>query len=538
MEAIQNKIKLILSISLAIFSTLFFSVVLVFAAQTLTINNSIIIEYRNPKVVFNGETFNETIPDDCVKIVFDKYSEDYNSLVSDENVSEIILNNANIGLNDGGVCLYYDENNKTSYVLCKDGIVANNDCSFMFSGKTSLTSVEFKNFETKNVTDMEELFSGCTNLTSISLENLNTSSVTDMTGVFKQCINLEILDLSKFNTENVKYAEAMFQYCTKLKTIYVGSDWDMSGIEDGYDNNMFLYCLELTGQQGTRYYDILVADSTYAKVDGGAADPGYLTTKYTLVNGATFKGLIANDCTKIIFGKYSEYASTVDDSATIQSCAIDETGKRTLDIGAYYVGTTMYVLSSGEIFANEDCSNMFNNAQSLINVEFNNFNTSNTINMSGMFWSCKSLSELDLTNFDTTKVADMGTGILNGMFTNCSGLTNIIFASDFDVSNLKSIGCMFYNCSSLTSLDLTSFRTQNITRMYGLFNGCLNLKTIYVSSFWTVENVTDSSYMFTNCNNLVGQNGTTYMDVRVANSKYAKVDGGAADPGYLTLKAN
>lgn len=42
---------------------------------------------------------------------------------------------------------------------------------------------------------------------------------------------------------------------------------------------------------------------------------------------------------------------------------------------------------------------------------------------------------------------------------------------------------MFYNCSSLTSLNLSSFDTSNVTSMYGMFYECYKLSSLDLSSF-------------------------------------------------------
>ncbi len=59
--------------------------------------------------------------------------------------------------------------------------------------------------------------------------------------------------------------------------------------------------------------------------------------------------------------------------------------------------------------------------------------------MSDMFYECSSLTSLDLSNFNTNNVEDMK--------------------------------YMFYNCSSLTSLNLSNFNTNNVTNMEGMFSG-------------------------------------------------------------------
>ncbi len=62
-----------------------------------------------------------------------------------------------------------------------------------------------------------------------------------------------------------------------------------------------------------------------------------------------------------------------------------------------------------------------------------------------------------------------------------------------------------------------------------------SVSKIYVGDNWSVNNVSNSIYMFDGCSNLVGASGTTY-DSSHTNSEYARVDCGTQRPGYLTYK--
>ena len=76
------------------------------------------------------------------------------------------------------------------------------------------------------------------------------------------------------------------------------------------------------------------------------------------------------------------------------------------------------------------------------------------------------------------------------MFTNCSSLTSLDLSS-FDTSNVTNIGMMFYNCLSLTSLDLSNFDTSNVTTMSSMFISCSKLKYIRCKQAfkdWCIEN--------------------------------------------------
>lgn len=54
------------------------------------------------------------------------------------------------------------------------------------------------------------------------------------------------------------------------------------------------------------------------------------------------------------------------------------------------------------------------------------------------------------------------------LFYDCSSLTSVNL-SNFDTSQVTHMGQMFQDCTSLTSLDLSSFDTGNVTTMQKLF---------------------------------------------------------------------
>ena len=169
------------------------------------------------------------------------------------------------------------------------------------------------------------------------------------------------------------------------------------------------------------------------------------------------------------------------------------------------------------------------NLTSITELEY--LNTTEVTNMSSMFFNCSKLTSLDLSNFNTANVTTMGY-----MFQKCSGLTSLNVRI-FNTANVTMMGYMFEQCSGLTSLDLSNFNTARVTKMEYMFGSCTNLTTIYAGSGWTTDAVTSSSYMFKNCTKLVGGQGTTY-DANHVNKAYAHIDGGTANPGYFTKLTN
>ena len=64
---------------------------------------------------------------------------------------------------------------------------------------------------------------------------------------------------------------------------------------------------------------------------------------------------------------------------------------------------------------------------------------------------------------------------------------------------------MFYNCKSLTNLDLSNFNTQNVTDMSGMFYYCESLKNLNLSNFNT-QNAAYMNDIFDNCESLTKEN--------------------------------
>ena len=85
-----------------------------------------------------------------------------------------------------------------------------------------------------------------------------------------------------------------------------------------------------------------------------------------------------------------------------------------------------------------------------------------------MFFDCVSLSSIDLSNFNAQNVTNM-----ESMFCNCNSLSSLDL-SNFNTQNVTNMDFMFCNCNSLSSLDLSNFNTQNINNM-GYMNGCNSL---------------------------------------------------------------
>ena len=421
-----------------------------------------------------------------------------------------------------------------------------------FYGCSGLTSLDLSNFNTTHVTYMGGTFANCSKLENLDISNFNTISVERMHDMFNGCSSLTTLDLSSFNTEKVWNMEDMFNRCYALTTVYVSNLWSNAIVTSS--NNMFNECSALVGGAGTTY-NSSNKDHTYARIDGGpnSQTPGYFTYKDApVVTDAEPYAVLSENNTVLTFYYDKEMNARqgmpilhdgqtrtweVDNMETIKNVVFDPSFADYRPISTYYwfQGFTNLISISGLEYLNTEevtnMSGMFRDCSSLTTLDLSSFYTANVTTMAAMFNGCSSLRSLNITSFNTGEVTDM-----TGMFLACSSLTDLN-VSNFNTLNTTSMMRMFSECAALTSLDLTNFDTDKVTNMGLMFDNCTSLTTIYASKGWSIANLTEGSdnMMFYNCINLVGGLGTTY-DANHIDYTYAHIDGGTANPGYLTDK--
>ena len=215
----------------------------------------------------------------------DYYKENIVSVTFLDNIN--VPNNATESWNvsedqkHGGVMAWVIPNNEDStkydlYIGAKDGVIANENSSYLFYNFTAIKSIEFNdNFDTGNIINMRAMFNHCIELSVLDLttfdtqnvtdmsymfdsgdstepmkiqniifgENFKTNNVVNMAGMFGNCNNLTNLDVSTFNTSNVTNMHDMFSSCNSLQEIDV-SNFNTSKVTDMH--GMFFSCRSLT----------------------------------------------------------------------------------------------------------------------------------------------------------------------------------------------------------------------------------------------------------------------------------------------------
>lgn len=123
-------------------------------------------------------------------------------------------------------------------------------------------------------------------------------------------------------------------------------------------------------------------------------------------------------------------------------------------------------------------------------------NTSEVEYMNSMFTKCTSLETLDLSSFNTEKVTDMQT-----MFEGSTNLRTINLPKGFIGSNVTDLNGMFRGCVSLTELDLSGSNAEKVKNMGSMFYGCVALSNLNLSGFKT-GSLTEMRYLFSSCQSL------------------------------------
>ena len=257
-----------------------------------------------------------------------------------------------------------------------------------------------------------------------------------------------------------------------------------------------------TGAKSITIGDAAVAHNTITTVTVNVDELTQTTAE--LVDGPTFNAAIPIDATEIRF-EYNNVSVT--SGATLSTAGSPYPIYGNMDGTIWVVSTP-----ANRMNANADCSDMFRKTYNssihtflpaLTSIDFgDNFNTSNVTNMSYMFYNCNSLTNLNLSSFNTANVTDMSM-----MFVACNSLTSLNL-SNFNTSTVTDMSDMFWGCGSLTSLDLSNFNTSNVTDMSGMFRYC-NLTSLDLSNFNTA-NVTDMSGMFRYCKKLTSLNLSSF----------------------------
>jgi len=297
----------------------------------------------------------------------------------------------------------------------------------MFSNCDNLTSIDFANFNTEDVTNMSYMFTCCSSLTSLDVSSLNTSSVTRMTQMFTSCSALTEIIFTKegaenvFNTSSVTSMSSMFNGCTSLVELDLSS-FNTENVTSM--SSMFYECTSLKE---------LDLSSFNTKNVTGMSSMFYECT--------SLKGLDLSSFNT---------SSVTDMSSMFYRCASLEE----LDIRNFNTTSVKYM------------SNMFEGCAELKSLDLSSFSTIALIQLNAMFQECSNLETLDIRNFSIS-----GNVLAEYMFRDCSSLVEILClntwypSGNYNSNNYYSQN-MFSGCTNLKGGKGSVYNTSYLNFLY------------------------------------------------------------------------
>ena len=296
--------------------------------------------------------------------------------------------------------------------------------SYMFSGCSSLTSLDVTHFNTENVKYMNNMFYSCSSLTSLDVTHFNTAKVGNMNGMFSSCSKLTSLDVTHFNTANVTNMNNMFYNCSALTSLDV-TKFDTRNVTNM--ESMFESCFKLTSLDVTKF------------------NTANVTNMVRMFSGCS--KLTSLDVTKFNTEKVTDMSYMF--TSCLKLTSLDVTNFNTMNV--------------------KNMISMFYDCSALTSLDVTQFNTAKVTNMSRMFSGCSALTSLDVTNFNTENVTNM-----SFMFSGCSTLTTIYVNDKFVIDKVTNGSYMFDNCTNLKDYapskkdhNYANYKTGYFTKLVG-----------------------------------------------------------------------
>ena len=437
------------------------------------------------------------------------------------------------------------------------------DMGDMFSGCSSLTSLDVTHFNTAKVTDMNRMFAYCSSLTSLDVTHFNTANVTDMGSMFLSCSKLSSLDVSHFNTAKVTKMNSMFSSCSKLISLDV-THFNTEKVTDM--NSMFYNCSSLTSLDVSKFntanvtimYRMFASCSKLTSLDVrnfGTANVKNMNSMFTGCSELTSLD-VSNFNTANVMNMYRMFASC---SKLTSLYLTNFNTEKVTNMNSMFFSclalTTIYASSKFVTTLVSDSRLMFYNCEKLKGEEEwkNDKATDKTYaKIEGGYFSRaiprvkyadgtltfflaskKTLGENEYelnsgdnlpkweTNYNNISLVVFEASFANARPTSCyawfqdfKNLKQIKGIENLNTANVTDMSYMFKNCSNLAKLDVTHFNTAKVTTMNSMFTRCSNLAELDVTHFNTA-NVTNMYEMFNGCSNLVKLDVTNFNTAKV-----------------------
>ena len=126
----------------------------------------------------------------------------------------------------------------------------------------------------------------------------------------------------------------------------------------------------------------------------------------------------------------------------------------------------------------------------------------------------------DISKWNTNKVTHIGC-----IFANCSSLSSLPNISKWNTNTVIDMSLMFYNCSSLSSLpDISKWNTDKVVGVVLMFTKCTSLISMPNISKWKTKNLKIMKGLFSDCDLLLDIPDISKWNNYKENDLYEKPD--------------
>ena len=389
-----------------------------------------------------------------------------------------------------------DSNNPEIEIYFSEKVTSLKD---MFNGAIDwnmkdIVSIDFSNFNTSFLTDMNSLFNGCSSLKTIYFSNFDTSLVTDMSNLFSMCRVLESIDLSSFNTEAVTNMNSMFFQCEKLKTI------DIINFKTSNVTNMgamFQECKALLSAELQNFDTSCVIDMNF--MFNNVQSLRFIDIFHFNMQKVTYRMQMFSNTNNL---RFANLYNVVDPEGILSNSGLNArfstitfwVCQKDKLITRPGVETACCHLNLEENICEEDTSNLFrvifasdveypngfikeyrNDIKFILGKGYNNkiLPEDSITFTAGLTYEIYLKTPSNLENFFNSK-KDPNTKLIKSI--------DVILP---DSSSITSLESMFQGCSSLESITLSFIDTSSVTSFKSMFRDCSSLKIVDLSHFET-----------------------------------------------------
>ena len=362
--------------------------------------------------------------------------------------------------------------------------------------------------------------------TTLDLSSWDISNITNIGSIFYQA-EYKKIDLTGWKTTNVTdMNNTFYKYNNPLEELII-PDWDMANSSNNiFSNSSYIPNLKLIDlsrsndatitkiasflptRTATTFGTVLVPEdisqaaydaliAKYWRPMGAAMTP--VPTSCSIV--AELDEILPGKSTKVYLGAYEPWnadASNVElvlasDSsiATMTDNEVTSTGTGNIELAVRLIdtqetiGTKTIVVSETDSYPN------------LVKFRIASEPSSTATTMITVNGSNKTISGLTYDSYSDIYSYDAGASITSIKFNSNSNISELV---KLNTSNITTMSQMFYNCKSLTSLDLSNWDVSNTTDMSQMFYGCSSLTELDLSNFDMTNAPT--VYMFYGCTSL------------------------------------